>query len=81
MEGGAALRRVGVVVPKHSAEPFPALYFAGSPADLIIRVDHSILQSLMAPFMTVMNGEVFQDTLVAIGIEPLQLPFGEFAFE
>ena len=57
-----ALRRVAVVVPKHSAEPFPALYFAGSPADLIIRVDNSILQSLMIPFLMVMGGEVFQSS-------------------
>lgn len=28
MEGGAALRRVAVVVPEHAAEPFMALDFA-----------------------------------------------------
>ena len=34
--------------------------FAGSPADLIIRVDPSILQPLMIPFFMIMDGEVFQ---------------------
>ena len=54
MEGGAALRRVAVVVSQHAAEPFAALDLADLLTDLAARAYDLVAQPLMVSFPMIM---------------------------